>query len=381
MHLNKILEQIKRHQSPSEAIDKLSTALEKHEGSLLEKGFTILKSELAANMYEAINGPHFDEEHARYAVEGMENEDGTKGPHWTVEETTSVANQMGINLKSEKHNKWDWYVAMNMIYSDYYKAVVAMTGSANTKHFAELAKAWLCDKDIDEGKMWHYYVYLMCDDDENDYKAYERMHGNRNSYYSPEYEHRMGREKGYDYEARSYQYPYSRYDREELDRDSKRYREDDRERMEREREMRDRGLRMPMQNRRKLVDLVISCDGEQRKLSVSEDKTMMTDSNIGLTIATEKSQIINMVRQSLEDCRIKRESLSKIDEEMRRCEDILKILNVNSDITTNVTKDFKELDELRAEVKELKQLLQNISTVRPEENNIDPPTEEKENEI
>lgn len=138
---------------------------------------------------------------------------------------------------------------------------------------------------------------------------------------------------------------------------------------------------MPMQNRRKLVDLVISCDGEQRKLSVSEDKTMMTDSNIGLTIATEKSQIINMVRQSLEDCRIKKESLSKIDEEMRRCEDILKILNVNSDITTNVTKDFKELDELRAEVKELKQLLQNISTVRPEENNIDPPTEEKENEI
>lgn len=71
MHLNKILEQIKRHQSPTEAIDKLATALEKHEGSLLEKGFTILKSELAANMYEAINGPHFDEEHAHYAVEAQ----------------------------------------------------------------------------------------------------------------------------------------------------------------------------------------------------------------------------------------------------------------------------------------------------------------------
>lgn len=239
MHLNKLLEQIKRHQSPTEAIDKLATALEKHEGSLLEKGFTILKSELAANMYEAINGPHFDEEHARYAVEGMENEDGTKGPHWTVEETTSVANQMGINLKSEKHNKWDWFVAMNMIYSDFYKAVVAMTGSANTKYFAELAKAWLCDKDISEGKMWHYYVYIMCDDEENDYKAYERMHRDR--------------------------------------------------------------------------------------------------------------------------------------------EDILKILNVNSDITTNVTKDFKELDDLKAEVKELKQLLQNVSAVRPEVIKNTPPnsTEDK----
>lgn len=104
MHLNKILEQIKRHQSPTEAIDKLATALEKHEGSLLEKGFTILKSELAANMYEAINGPHFDEEHARYAVEGMENEDGTKGPHWTVEEkckirsTHYVTKRMHYNL-------------------------------------------------------------------------------------------------------------------------------------------------------------------------------------------------------------------------------------------------------------------------------------------
>lgn len=120
-------------------------------------------------------------------------------------------------------------------------------------------------------------------------------------------------------------------------------------------------------------------NGEQRKLSVSEDKTMMTDSSIGLTIATEKSQIVNMVRQSLDDCRIKKESLSKIDEEMRRCEDILKILNVNSDITTNVTKDFKELDDLKAEVKELKQLLQNVSAVRPEVIKNTPPnsTEDK----
>lgn len=71
MHLNKILDQIKHHPSPTEAIDKLGKALEKHEGSLLEKGFQILKSELCANVYEAINGPHFDEEHARYMVMDM----------------------------------------------------------------------------------------------------------------------------------------------------------------------------------------------------------------------------------------------------------------------------------------------------------------------
>lgn len=101
----------------------------------------------------------------------------------------------------------------------------------------------------------------------------------------------------------------------------------------------------------------------------------------GLTIATEKSQIVNMVRQSLEDCRIKKESLSKIDEEMRRCEDILKILNINSDITTNVTKDFKELDDLKAEVKELKQLLQNVSAVRPEVIKNTPPNSAEDKKV
>lgn len=231
MHLSRILEQIKRHPSPTEAIDKLGKAMDKHEGSLLEKGFQILKSELCANVYEAINGPHFDEEHARYAVEDMENEDGSKGPHWTVEETTSIANQMGINLKSEKHNKWDWYVAMNMIYSDFYKAVVAMTGGTNIKHFAELTKAWICDKDISEGKMWHYYVYLMCDDDDNDYKAYERTHQSHD--YDMDYGY--GRERrssgrmmyshpghefsdGYDYSTR-YAYPERDRHEEELKRD------------------------------------------------------------------------------------------------------------------------------------------------------------------
>lgn len=40
--------------------------------------------------YEAEHGPHFNEEHARKAVSKMENEDGTRGPHWSVEETTAV---------------------------------------------------------------------------------------------------------------------------------------------------------------------------------------------------------------------------------------------------------------------------------------------------
>lgn len=95
--------------------------------------------------YEAEHGPHFNEEHARKAVSKMENEDGTRGPHWSVEETTALASQYGINLGS-RFNRYDWFVALNMVYSDYYKVIINITNSNSTKHFVELAKAWINDK-------------------------------------------------------------------------------------------------------------------------------------------------------------------------------------------------------------------------------------------
>lgn len=124
--------------------------------------------------YEKEHGPHFNEEYARKAVMKMENEDGTRGPHWSLEETTTLASQYGIALGS-KFNRYDWFVALNMVYSDYYRVIMNITGSNNTKHYVEFAKAWLNDKDIDEGKMWYYYIYVMCDHiREAEMECYER---------------------------------------------------------------------------------------------------------------------------------------------------------------------------------------------------------------
>lgn len=64
--------------------------------------------------YEKEHGPHFNEEYARKAVMKMENEDGTRGPHWSLEETTTLASQYGIALGS-KFNRYDWFVALNII--------------------------------------------------------------------------------------------------------------------------------------------------------------------------------------------------------------------------------------------------------------------------
>ena len=151
----------------------------------------------------------------------MHNEDGSRGQHWSIDETSALANQYNIRL-DEKFNKYDWYVALNMVYSDYYKVIVNCVGSNNSKYFVELAKAWLNDKDIDEGKMWYYYVYVMCDkirdaeeeyfekqyskyeddDDEESYGLYRRGGMRRSSY---------GRYKEYD---RDYSKEYDdEYDR------------------------------------------------------------------------------------------------------------------------------------------------------------------------
>lgn len=89
--------------------------------------------------YEKEHGPHFNEEYARKAVMKMENEDGTRGPHWSLEETTTLASQYGIALGS-KFNRYDLFVALNMVYSDYYRVIMNITGSNNTKHYSIIRK-------------------------------------------------------------------------------------------------------------------------------------------------------------------------------------------------------------------------------------------------
>ena len=177
--------------------------------------------------YEAEHGPHFNEEHARKAVSKMENEDGTRGPHWSLDETTSFANQYGINLNS-KFNRYDWFVALNMVYSDYYRVIVSMIGSASVKHFVEMAQAWLNDKDVDEGKMWYYYTYVMCDkirraemecyeneyddDDEFETTGLYRRGGGRSSMMSGRRMYSKSRDyDDYDYSTEKEYEPYSEY--------------------------------------------------------------------------------------------------------------------------------------------------------------------------
>lgn len=112
---------------------------------------------------------------------------------------------------------------------------------------------------------------------------------------------------------------------------------------------------LPGQTRRKLVDIYVSCNGESKKLSVASDKSIINDNTIGLTVATDKDEIANMVRQNYNEFKAKKEAASKYDEEMAKCEEILEQLNAEKDVPeASKIDNNKELNDLKNEITEIK---------------------------
>lgn len=218
--------------------------------------------------YEMEHGPHFNEEHARKAVMKMENEDGTRGPHWSIEETTTLASQYGISLTG-KYNRYDWYVALNMVYSDYYRVIMNITGSNNTKHYVEFAKAWLNDKDIDEGKMWYYYIYVMCD---------------------------------------------------------------------------------------KIREAEMECYEEELEKHEGEEEPL------GLTISTDKQEIVGIIKNQYNTYKVRKESIAKCDEEMSKCQALLEKLDIPKE---PINTEDSRIKELQDEINELKNIIKQASSMVP----------------
>ena len=101
----------------------------------------------------------FDRATAMQWAARMQNADGTSGPHWTMEQTTAVAESMGI--QAPEVPRWAWGVTMNMMYSDYYPVAVEF-GLNRPEFYAALAKAFLLDKDGPgpERKLMAYYEHI-----------------------------------------------------------------------------------------------------------------------------------------------------------------------------------------------------------------------------
>lgn len=81
----------------------------------------------------------------------MQNEDGTTGPHWSMEQTEQARKQRGIDC-----DPLEFYVTMNMMYSDYCKAAEKVNASS-VDFYAYMARAFLEDKDAQPDKLERYY--------------------------------------------------------------------------------------------------------------------------------------------------------------------------------------------------------------------------------
>lgn len=78
--------------------------------------------------------------------------------------------------------------------------------------------------------------------------------------------------------------------------------------------------------KKKLIDITISCNGIQKKLTVNADKSIMNDVAIGLTIATERKDLISQVTQQYNECQAKIASIEYYRNEANKCRQILEQL-------------------------------------------------------
>ncbi len=121
--------------------------------SMIKETNPELYEQLETYLYKEIYGCHFSDWLLEKATKEMQNEDGTTGAHWTLDQTTSVAKQNGINF--DKFNQYDFNYVMNMIYSDYYGSV-----NNDLSTYVKMALKFLQDKDAKEGKALHYYMAM-----------------------------------------------------------------------------------------------------------------------------------------------------------------------------------------------------------------------------
>lgn len=83
---------------------------------------------------------------------------------------------------------------------------------------------------------------------------------------------------------------------------------------------------MAQNMRKKLIDITISCEGVSKKLTVGAEKTTITDNIIGLTVSTNKDELITQVTNQCREYESKIKAIEFYKNEIKKCQDILGLL-------------------------------------------------------
>lgn len=115
--------------------------------------------------YGYSDGVRFSREDVEDWKHRMQNEDGTVGEHFKAEQIKRVVEQQGMKI-DELGGMETFCLAINMMYSDYC-SVARKYGVDRIEFYADLAKAFLKDKDFDgmpEEKLYLYYKFIVDDE-------------------------------------------------------------------------------------------------------------------------------------------------------------------------------------------------------------------------
>lgn len=100
----------------------------------------------------------------------IEHKDFTPDKFWTIEDTTKVGEQIGIDFDKWKYNQYSFNYVMNMIKADNIdeltkmfsqSSVLKQTVLDNPSFYAHLAKAWLNDEDAPSDKLIRYINFIV----------------------------------------------------------------------------------------------------------------------------------------------------------------------------------------------------------------------------
>ena len=88
-------------------------------------------------------------------MEGMENEDGSRGPHWNMEQVKQLMTQRNLQM-----DPYEFGAVLNAMYSDYCK-VLQKHNLNKIDLYVDLATAWLMDKDAVPNKAGAYFMHVV----------------------------------------------------------------------------------------------------------------------------------------------------------------------------------------------------------------------------
>lgn len=98
----------------------------------------------------------FSVETAKEWTKNMKNEDGTTGPHWTLEQAKQIMAQRNVSF-----NPNEFWVALNVIYSDFSPVAKKHGLGGSLDFYVDMAKAFLNDKDAAPNKLYNYYYHIV----------------------------------------------------------------------------------------------------------------------------------------------------------------------------------------------------------------------------